>query len=152
MVKLEFIRLQVEHLSEVMEIEKLSFPQPWARAMFEREVSLPISHFFVAKAGDRIAGYGGYWHIEDEAHLINLAVRPELRGKGLGRQILNYLIEAMSSRGIVRILLEVRASNHDALKLYGSSGFASIGLRPKYYVNEDAVLMEKLLGTRERSR
>lgn len=128
-----------------MEIEQVSFPQPWTRSMFEREISLPISHFYVGKIDGKVVSYGGYWQVEDEAHLINLAVHPEFRGKGFGRQILCYLTDQIAGRGVVKILLEVRKSNHDARRLYAAAGFATVGLRPKYYQNEDAILMEKTL-------
>jgi len=111
--------------------------------MFEREISLPISHFFVVKDDSKIVGYGGYWQIESETHLINLAVHPAYRSRGVGRQILNYLIDCMSRQKICRILLEVRQSNHPAQQLYASVGFKVTGQRRKYYTTEDAILMEK---------
>jgi ribosomal-protein-alanine N-acetyltransferase len=138
-----FFPLKIEHLNEVLEIEGKSFPQPWTRGMFEREISLPISHFFVAQVDGHIAGYGGYWQIESEAHLINLAVHPAHRSRGIGRQILNYLVNSMSRQNICRILLEVRRSNGPAQQLYASLGFSVTGQRRNYYTTEDAILMEK---------
>jgi ribosomal-protein-alanine N-acetyltransferase len=111
--------------------------------MFERELSLSLSHFFVAVADNKIIGYGGYWQVEDEAHLINLAVHSDYRSHGIGRQVLQYLIQQAARQGLGKILLEVRESNQPARALYGSMGFRITGMRPKYYVTENAVLMEK---------
>ena len=148
-VKLEFLAIKAEHLEEVLGIERLSFPEPWTRGMFEREISLPISHFFVANLEKKIVGYSGYWQVEDEAHLINLAVHPDFRCRGLGRQILNYLCEMAVKQGLRKILLEVRESNSAARKLYESCGFLTNGLRLKYYQDENAVLMVKNTSTGE---
>lgn len=145
-MQLKYFPLKIEHLDRVLEIEQQSFPQPWTRGMFERETSLPISHFFVAMDNERIIGYGGYWQVDSEAHLINLAVHPEVRSQGIGRQILNYLVAHMERQKTVKILLEVRQSNHPARKLYESFGFTVVGTRKNYYTTEDAILMEKQCG------
>lgn len=142
---MEFDALADSHLDEVLAIEQASFPQPWTRGMFEREISLPISHFFIARGAEGIVGYGGYWHIEDEAHLVNFAVHPGARRRGVGRRLMTRLIEHMEGNRTKRILLEVRRSNHPAQNLYVSFGFAVTGVRPKYYCTEDAILMEKRL-------
>jgi len=145
-VELKYLPLQSEHLDAILEIENQSFPKPWSRGMFERELSLPISNFFTVYRGDVIIGYGGFWRVEDEAHLINIAVHPKYRTKGYGRKILDFLTSVMTKQGLKKILLEVRKNNQMALGLYGSFGFKTIGLREKYYDNvEDALLMEKSL-------
>ena len=143
-MELEFLPLKEEHIDRIIEIENLSFHQPWSRGMFERELSLPISNFFVALSAGLLVGYGGFWRVEDEAHLINLAVHPKYRSKGVGRSFLEFLTTAMSAQGLKKILLEVRKTNHSAIQLYGSCGFKTVGIREKYYNNsEDAVLMDK---------
>jgi len=143
-MELEFARIKEEHLERIIEIENMSFPQPWSRGMFEREMSLPISNFFVALLENQIIGYGGFWRVEDEAHLINIAVHPKYRSKGFGRKILEYLENTMAGQGLKIILLEVRKNNPKAIALYESDGFKITGVREKYYNNtEDAVLMEK---------
>jgi ribosomal-protein-alanine N-acetyltransferase len=137
--------LREDHLPDVLAIEQASFPEPWSEGMFLREIRLPISCFYIARFQDRIAGYGGYWQVEDEAHIVSLAVHPDCRSRGIGRQILHFLMDGMRDRGIIRILLEVRAGNQPAQRLYGSEGFTAIGRREKYYGNEDAIVMEKKL-------
>lgn len=138
-------KLKTEHLDEVVEIENASFKSPWTRGMFEREVCLSISKFFVAKMGGRLAGYGGYWWVADEAHIVNLAVHPDFRRRGIAERILGHMTNLMRGQGINRILLEVRRSNEQAKRLYEKQGFAVTGARKNYYVDEDAILMEKTL-------
>jgi ribosomal-protein-alanine N-acetyltransferase len=144
-LQIEFISLKMEYIAEILEIEKLSFPEPWTRDMFERELSLPMSRFFVFKYDGRVIGYCTGWLIIDEAHINNIAVHPDHRNKGFGRQAIKFLIEDMAIKGAVKALLEVRRSNIAAQKMYESEGFKVTGLREKYYKNEDAVLMEKVL-------
>lgn len=139
-----FERLRPEHLPAVLEIEQISFPQPWTKGMFEREITIPISRFYVGKQDGQVLSYGGYWQVEDEAHITNLAVHPGFRNRGLGRQILQFLMHDIAGRGVTKALLEVRKSNHDAQRLYAAAGFTVVGTRAKYYQNsEDAILMEK---------
>ena len=143
-LELAFLPLKEEHLDGILEIENQSFPKPWTRGMFEREISLPISNFYAVLFAGALIGYGGFWRVEDEAHLINLAVHPKYRSKGCGRKILEFLTRTMAGQGLKRILLEVSKNNAKAIELYKSCGFETVGLREKYYNNnEDAVLMEK---------
>ncbi|MCB4791115.1 MAG: ribosomal protein S18-alanine N-acetyltransferase [Elusimicrobia bacterium] len=144
-LNLEFLPLKREYISEILEIEKVSFPEPWTREMFERELSLPLSRFFVLKFENKIAGYAAGWLILDEAHITNIAVHPDYRNKGLGSKALEFLVEDMCIKGARKALLEVRESNTVAQKLYKSAGFKAVGFREKYYRNEGAILMEKNL-------
>ena len=141
----DFLPLKREYISEILEIEKLSFQEPWTREMFERELSLPMSRFFIFKYNNKVAGYAAGWLILDEAHITNIAVHPEYRNKGLGRQALEFLVEDMYIKGARKALLEVRETNVAANKLYTSAGFKAVGFREKYYKNEGAILMEKNL-------
>lgn len=145
-MELKFLPLQEDHLDRILEIENQSFPLPWTKSMFERELSLPISNFFVVYLEGEVIGYGGYWRVEDEAHIINLAVDPKYRSKGIGRLILDFLTGVMRKQCLKKTLLEVRKNNMAAIGLYTSCGFKTVGLREKYYNNtDDAVLMEKQL-------
>lgn len=144
-LQLDFLPLKREYIDDILEIEKLSFQEPWTRDMFERELSLPMSRFFIFKCNNRIAGYTVGWLILDEAHITNIAVHPEFRNRGLGRKALDFLVEDMYIKGARKALLEVRETNTAANKLYRSAGFKVVGFREKYYKNEGAVLMEKNL-------
>jgi ribosomal-protein-alanine N-acetyltransferase len=143
MIDIQIYKLDFEHLDEVMAIEGLSFPQPWTRGMFEREIGLPISRFFVSKQGNRVVGYAGYWLVSDAADIVNLAVHPDFRNMGIGRALLDHLQRKMKNQGVKRAKLEVRASNTAAQNLYAALGFKANGVRKNYYADEDAVLMEK---------
>lgn len=142
-VELKFRELDKECIERVLEIERLSFPNPWNLGMFEREIALSISSFFVALLDDEVVGYGGYWRVEDEAHITNIAIDPKFRNRGFGKRILKYLLEDMKRLDISKVLLEVRESNVSARKLYEKYDFKVTGIRPRYYVNESAMLMER---------
>ncbi len=144
MIPLTIIPMKKEDLNQVLEIENLSFLNPWTRRMYLSEVSeKDKSYFVVAKLEDRIIGYGGFWFIVDEAHLTNLAVHPDFRKQGIGTQIMQYLLNLSKQLGVKRATLEVRVSNVIAQKFYTKFGFIPIALRKKYYPDgkEDAVIM-----------
>jgi ribosomal-protein-alanine N-acetyltransferase len=144
MIPLTILPMKEEDINEVLEIENLSFLDPWTRRMYLSEVREKEASFFVvAKLENRIIGYGGFWLIVDEAHLVNLAVHPDCRRQGIGTQIMRYLLNLAKQLGAKRATLEVRASNKIAQKFYAKFGFVTIALRKKYYpdTKEDAVIM-----------
>jgi ribosomal-protein-alanine N-acetyltransferase len=134
-------------LDQVAAIEKLSLPSPWSKELFEAELKRPQARYFVAEEGDRIAGYMGYWEAPQEAHIINLAVAPGFRKKGLGVAMLDHVLEFARKTGANLATLEVRESNVAARGLYEKCGFKFVAIRKKYYVDnqEDAVVMIKEL-------
>lgn len=140
-----YAHLKEEDIDAILKIEQVSFPLPWTRSMFEQELHIPTSHFFVAKAlpGKDIVGYAGYWQVVDELHLINIAIKPEFRRQGLGKHLLYYILCDGKRLGLKRATLEVRSSNLAAQRLYEQMGFKNIALRKKYYADnlEDAVIM-----------
>ena len=141
-----FRRMQARDLPEVMEIERLSFSNPWHETTFQGEIqNAPISFPVVAeRASDgRIAGYIIYWKIKDDVQINNIAVHPEVRGKGLGEALLRHALERVRAEGAAFVSLEVRASNGAARRLYAKLGFEVFGIRKDYYSNpaEDAVVM-----------
>jgi len=132
-----------EDLDRVMCIENESFPHPWTRPMFEHDLSRGDRVWIVAQVDDALCGYAGaLWHA-DEAHVMNIAVAPEFRSKGVGTILLSTLLSEMVRRGVHRATLEVREHNSAALALYESAGFRAVGARPGYYseTGEDAVIM-----------
>ena len=137
------------HIDSLLEIEKTLFPTPWTRGMFEEELTAephgegPGSYAVVATRGDRVVGYAVAWFVEDGVHLMNVAVHKEFQRKGVGRVLLEDLIDrALAARKLV-IILEVRASNRAAHEFYTKFMFASFGIRRGYYADthEDAILM-----------
>lgn len=144
-------RMTIADLEEVLLIEEVSFPVPWSRRTFLTELSAPpFSCLFVARpAGARspVIGYVCCWVISDEMHLLNLVVRPEHRGSGIGEELLRYVIAVAQEQGAKHGILEVRASNMAARRLYEQCGFRVAAVRPSYYTNpqEDAVIMSCVL-------
>lgn len=128
---------------DILEIERNSFPSPWSLNSFSTEIDLSISHFWATLIDAVIEGYICFWIFANETHLMNLAVHPEWRGKGLGERLLCKMIEVGISEGAKRAWLEVRPSNLVARSLYEKAGFKKVGFRPRYYreTNEDAIIM-----------
>lgn len=141
-------------LDEVVEIEKFCFGTPWSRVLFLNELRQPDLCYWTkislaqqegVPSNPRVAGYMGFWKAVDEAHITNIAVRPEFRRQGLGRLLVREVLKLAALQGCVRATLEVRPSNTAALSLYESLGFSGVALRPRYYVDngEDALVMWK---------
>jgi len=130
-------------LHRILEIEELSFPSPWSLNALRSEIENPVSHLWALKMGGFLSGYICFWVIDSEIQLINLAVHPHDRGKGLGHYLLTRMIETGLSKGIQHIWLEVRPSNVVARKLYERLGFQEAYRRPGYYpdTREDAIVM-----------
>jgi ribosomal-protein-alanine N-acetyltransferase len=136
--------MEPEHLDAVMAIENVSFPIPWRREAFLFEILLnETADYVVALYRDQVVGYGGMWLVLDEAHITNIAVHPDCRGRGIGRRILQELIKRAALRGATKMTLEVRPSNLIARKLYRDLGFEEKGVRKRYYQDnhEDAIIM-----------
>jgi len=146
---LQFSVMLPEHLDQVLAIELKSFPIPWSHQAFMFEVTEnDFAFYIVALLEGRVAGYAGMWIVLDEAHITNVAVHPDLRGRGLGRALMTELLGRAAVLGAERISLEVRPSNRAARTLYKSLGFVDRGVRRKYYSdnNEDAIIMWLHLG------
>jgi ribosomal-protein-alanine N-acetyltransferase len=139
-------------LDEVLAIERASFPNPWSRHAFTYELTENrVARLWVARPDDGpggpVVGYVCLWVIADEVHVTNLAVRPDRRGHGIGRDLLGTVLEMYRQQGSTRAALEVRPSNDRARRLYEGFGFQQVGRRKGYYFDtgEDALLMEARL-------
>jgi [ribosomal protein S18]-alanine N-acetyltransferase len=130
-------------LAQVVEIEKVSMPSPWSKELFEEELRREAAHYFVVEEGGQVAGYMGYWEAPQEAHIINLAIGPAFRRKGLGRQMIETCMEFAQKRGAGLATLEVRESNEAARRLYEGCDFRTVAIRKKYYSDnqENAIVM-----------
>ena len=140
-----------EMLGEIFDIEQACFSAPWTRKMLEAELSgNPFAHFLVARAADscsghaRIVGYFCFWVVFEELRLMNLAVVPTFRRRGVATQLVCAAVRMGLEKGAARAMLEVRASNAEAQALYHRLGFRRSSVRARYYVSpeEDAVLMD----------
>jgi len=133
-------------IEQIMEIESSIFGEyHWTPQSFISEIENDLGNYFSAvdTSTDQIIGYGGFWLIFDEAHITTIAIRPNLRNKGLGEILLQKLIDVGYAKNAKWFTLEVRAGNIPAQNLYYKYGFKSLGLRKKYYQDndEDALIM-----------
>jgi [ribosomal protein S18]-alanine N-acetyltransferase len=133
--------MRLSDLPAVMETDRRSLPKPWSEAIWREELSSPFGLYLVLEEGGALSGHVGIKLIFDEAHVMTLAVRPERRRRGLARTLVEAALADPTSAGTRRVYLEVRPSNLAARALYGSLGFSEIGVRPRYYGDEDALLM-----------
>ena len=131
--------MRLSDLPEVMETDRRSLPKAWSEEIWREELSSPFGLYMVLEEGGALSGHVGLKLIFDEAHVMTLAVRPERRG--LGQALVEAALADPASAGARRVYLEVRPSNLAARALYGSLGFTETGVRPRYYGDEDALLM-----------
>lgn len=127
--------------AEIARIELVSFKTPWSEEMILSEMREPLSSFFVAVFQQKIIGYYGFLHILDELHILNVAVDPDLRQKGVGKKLIGHLVEQARALSARAVTLEVRESNLPAIRLYESFGFACAGVRPHYYTDKENALI-----------
>jgi ribosomal-protein-alanine N-acetyltransferase len=135
-------------VAEVAALERGCYSDPWPRSAFLALPDDPRVFFAVARGSDgALAGYVVGWYVLDEAEIANLAVAPSDRGKGVGRALLDAVLNDAESRGVADVYLEVRRSNTAALKLYRSRGFEQVGMRKGYYRTpvEDALILRYTL-------
>jgi ribosomal-protein-alanine N-acetyltransferase len=137
--------LEEADLDAVLAIEEASFTNPWTRQMFLWELqNVGVSYGYVLRTPEwPVAAFCTIWVVMDEIHINNIAVRPECRGGGVGRVLLEFVLRLGAGLGARRATLEVRRSNQAALKLYEKLGFAVAGVRKNYYANpvEDALIL-----------
>jgi ribosomal-protein-alanine N-acetyltransferase len=142
-----------DDLPAVLEIERRAFGQPWSRAFFEKELSTPFAQLTVAieqsDARAVLVGYSCRWRVTDEVHLLNVAVHQSRRGSGVGRALVEAVIEEGRATRARTMFLEVRAGNVAARRLYRRLGFRDLGVRRGYYgPGQDAIVMELKLDGR----
>ena len=134
-----------EDLEGVLAVEDESFSNPWTKEMYAWELqNRSVCHIFVVRTPeDRVAGFCAFWLVVDEIHINNVAIRPALRGQGIGSHLMQRVFEEARRLGAKRATLEVRRSNEGARRLYERLGFYVAGKRPNYYTNpvEDALIL-----------
>jgi ribosomal-protein-alanine acetyltransferase len=131
-----------EHLSEVLAIEKSSFRDPWSPVSFLDSIGEPPASWVVLE-NERVAGYLVTLWVCDEIHILNFAVREDLRQRGIGTCLMDFLLQKAHTQGIRAMLLEVRRSNQAAIEFYQKNGFQPLYHRKAYYSDgEDACIME----------
>lgn len=139
-----FRLMQIEDIPIIVELEQQAFTMPWTAEAFHQELTQnQFARYMVMEQDGQIIGYAGMWTIMDEAHITNIAVREEYRGRKLGERLLRELQRTARFLGMRKMTLEVRVSNTVAQNLYTKLGFTSAGVRKRYYSdnNEDAMIM-----------
>jgi len=137
--------MKPHELHEVIAIETKSFPDPWGEMLFRTELGNPFSKNIVVhyRNNKKLLGYNLFWIMFNEVHILNLAVDPACRQRGLGKLLIKKAISMGKNMGANKATLEVRMSNHTAIYLYKKMGFKIMGERPRYYIrtNENAYIM-----------
>ena len=130
-------------LDRVVALERATFPSPWSRGMFVDELTQAHRHWIVADSPWGVVGYAGLMIAATDGHVMNLLVRQDAQGRGLGKALLSDLIESAAEAGVDRLTLEVRRGNAPAIALYREAGFTEAGVRRGYYsdTGEDALVM-----------
>lgn len=133
--------MDVSDIDAAAAMELDSRPRPWSVGVFSDELAADNRVYLVAESDDGVVGFGGVMVIGDEAHVTNLHVNESSRGRGIGRALMVSLMEAAVEQGARHLTLEVRVSNEAARSLYTALGMVPVGVRPKYYGDEDALIL-----------
>ena len=142
---MRIVKMEADHVAQVAQLEALCFSDPWSETSVASELTNPLSCWLVAVENDRVTGYVGSQTVVGETDMMNIAVHPDFRRRGIAEALVIALVEELKKQESRCLTLEVRASNESAQKLYEKLGFSQIGRRPKYYRNprEDALILRK---------
>lgn len=142
---MKFVLMDDSHIAEIAALEKICFSDPWSETSISSELRNPLSLWLVALEDDRVVGYVGSQSVLDGADMMNIAIDPAYRRRGVALELVERLEMALKEKGVICLALEVRASNAAAIALYEKLGFSVIGKRPNYYRHpkEDALIMRK---------
>lgn len=133
------------HVKQVAELEKICFSDPWSENSVASELNNPLSVWLIAEENGVVCGYVGSQTVLDETDMMNIAVHPDFRRKGIAAALIAELVRLLKERGSRILRLEVRESNAPAISLYETMGFTQLGFRKNYYRNpkENALILGK---------
>jgi ribosomal-protein-alanine N-acetyltransferase len=134
-----------DFLDDIMKIGLKSFKKPWTKDMFLSSASNENAHFKVAFENGKTAGFCIYWTLCGETEILNIAVDPQLRRRSIAASMLKYIENDAKNENSRAVFLEVRRSNKAAINLYLKFEFEKIGVREKYYSDEDAIILRKII-------
>jgi [ribosomal protein S18]-alanine N-acetyltransferase len=142
-VELVFAPATPADLDAIDEIEQHSFKSPWSRSTFEGELLREWARLDVGRHRGRIITFCNYWLVTTELHILAIATHPDLRGRGVGAQMLEHVLATGRATGCSLATLEVRRSNRPAIAMYERAGFKTVHVRARYYQDdgEDALVM-----------
>ncbi|MEE8119170.1 MAG: ribosomal protein S18-alanine N-acetyltransferase [Gammaproteobacteria bacterium] len=138
-----FRPMQEADLAVVLEIERAAYSFPWTKGIFLDCLRVGYN-CWVVSIGDMVCGYGIMSLVAGESHILNICIKPEIQGRGIGRELLLHLLDLSKEYGACIALLEVRPSNGVAVRMYETMGFSEVGRRKAYYPGdasrEDALI------------
>ena len=142
---MRIVLMDESHVAAIAQLEKICFNDPWSEKSIATELSSKLSCWLVAVEDDALVGYVGSQSVLGESDMMNIAVHPEYRRKGIAEALVTALVAELTARGNHSLMLEVRPSNTPAVTLYEKLGFFQVGRRPNYYRNpkEDALILRK---------
>lgn len=142
---IEIREMKAQDVPQIAELERICFSDPWSAQSIATELDNSLSCWLVAADGEKVVGYVGSQTVLDGSDMMNIAVAPDFRRKGLAEALVNALIDCLRQRKSRCLILEVRVSNTPAITLYEKLGFVEIGRRKNYYRNpkEDALILRK---------
>lgn len=138
-------RMNESHVAQVAALEKMCFSDPWSENSVASELNNPLSLWLIAEENQAVCGYVGSQTVLDETDMMNIAVHPDCRRRGVAAALITELVHQLRERGSHILRLEVRESNAPAIALYEAMGFTQLGLRKNYYRNprENALILGK---------
>ncbi len=144
---MEIVKMNESHVASIAALEKLCFSDPWSENSIAYELTSRLSYWLVATENGELVGYIGSQSVLGESDMMNVAVHPDHRRKGVAEALVQALSKDLKERGNLGLTLEVRVSNAPAIALYEKLGFQQVGRRPNYYRNpkEDALILRKTL-------
>ena len=144
---MEIVKMEHSHVASIAALEKLCFSDPWSENSIAYELTSRLSYWLVAVENGEVVGYIGSQSVLGESDMMNVAVHPDHRRKGVAEALVLALAKDLKERDNVCLTLEVRVSNEPAIALYEKLGFTQVGRRPNYYRNprEDALILRKTL-------
>ena len=142
---MKIIPMNESHVAQVAALEKQCFSDPWSENSVASELENPLSLWLIAEEDGAVCGYVGSQTVLDETDMMNIAVHPDCRRKGIAAALIAELVSRLKARGSRILRLEVRESNLPAIALYKAMGFTQLGLRKNYYRNpkENALILGK---------
>lgn len=142
---IEYLLMNETHIFQIAELEKICFSDPWSVNSITTELNSPLSLWIVAVEGESVVGYVGSQTVLGWADMMNLAVAPDYRRRGIGEELVKQLVCHLQNNEATCLTLEVRVNNKPAIALYEKMGFCEVGRRPNYYHSprEDALILRK---------
>ena len=142
---IEIVEMTAAHVSQIAQLEKQCFSEPWSEKSVASELDNPLSLWLAAVDGETVVGYIGSQAVLGEADMMNVAVAESCRRQGIAERLVQTLVRKLAEKGNRCLSLEVRASNGPARALYEKLGFRQVGLRPNYYAKprEDGLILRK---------